>query len=999
MRVAAKQIFLQVCDLDPEVRRKRLEELCGVDQALLQEVERLLRHDSPASVFDSPAPNDNPAAGEDESPVNSETSDEISDRWIGRTVQSYKLLASVGRGGMGEVYRAEDTRLKRPVAVKFLGPHLLRDDGQKRRFLREAQAAAALDHPSICPVYDVGEVEGHPYIVSAFIQGENLADVIRSRGLSATTAIDYAIQIAEGLQAAHRQGIIHRDIKPGNIILASRAGRDPRVKIIDFGLARISGSTELSELGRVIGTAAYIAPEILQGQVIDQRADLWSLGVVLYEMLAGQPPFDAENRERLFYLICHEDPMLLTAVRPSLPDEAARIVAKALEKDRTLRYQHASEIRSDLRGLKRNLKSIQTVAAADSDLEPRVATTGSPPIARAKAASGRSNVAAQSIVAEASTRKPWKLMRGIGFLALPAVLIILGVSVRYGSWQSGPELEMSRLRLTSNSSEAPVSAAAISPDGKYLAYADDTGIYLRVVETGESHLLSSVFSGFATSALSWFPDAIRIVASGTVQGETTSSIWASSILGGAPLKLRDDARGAVVAPNGSQIAFLNGRATEGWLMGFNGQEPRRFLSADEGYFLVSLAWFPDGERLGYLRRGHQTKRSEVSIWSRELKGSRSNIVFADPKLVTFCILSNGRMLVSLADSPVYPRSFDLWEVQTDPQTGQANSRPRRLSNWEGSAVVDISVTADGKRLVYLEGTAQYDVYTAELEGNGLRMKPPQRLTLDDSLDIPQAWTPDGREILFSSDRNGNLDTFKQALDQRTAEAILSGRGDQSDARLSSDGAWILYFDEPIHKRISATEPVTLRRAPFSGGPPQVALTERGFCCIHCSGSKANLCVVDKKVGDDLIFYAFDPVQGMGDELTRIHNPHLHEWQLSPDGSSIALARPEGGGTIRIISMTDKGMRDIRVSEPVDHFFWSSDGKGFYSTTVDTNVVPWAVAGGSHQKLLYIGLDGHVTPLWQFATFAGVYGFPSPDGRYLALGMGRMVANAWMVEGF
>jgi dipeptidyl aminopeptidase/acylaminoacyl peptidase len=359
------------------------------------------------------------------------------------------------------------------------------------------------------------------------------------------------------------------------------------------------------------------------------------------------------------------------------------------------------------------------------------------------------------------------------------------------------------------------------------------------------------------------------------------------------------------------------------------------------------------------------------------------------------------MLVSLADSPVYPRSFDLWEIRTDAQTGQASSSPRRVSNWAGSTLADLSATADGKRLAYLEGTAQYDVYTAEIEGSGFRLNPPQRLTLDDSLDIPQVWTPDGREILFTSDRNGSLDTFKQAVDQKTAEAVLTGPEDQCDARLSPDGAWILYFDQPIHSRISSTEPVTLRRVPFSGGPPQVALKERGFCCVHCNDSKAKaqLCVVDKRVGNELRFYAFDPVQGMGRELTRIHSPILHDWQISPDGSSIAMATPERGGGIRILSLTGKPERIILVNEALDHVLWSADGRGFYATTVDTNMVPWAIAGGSFQKILYIDLDGRSRALWQSVNFSGVYGLPSPDGRYLALGMGRMVSNAWMLENF
>ena len=411
-------------------------------------------------------------------------------------------------------------------------------------------------------MYDVGEIEGHPFIVSAYLAGENLAEAIPKNGLSVSTAIEYAIQIGEGLQAAHQLGIIHRDMKPGNVILASDAEGNVRAKIIDFGLTQIGGASKLTEPGQLLGTAAYICPEILQGKPVDRRADIWSLGVMLYEMLSGRAAFDAENRERLFYVICHEQAEPLTALCPNLPEEAARIVARALEKDRTLRYQHVSEICFDLRRLKRDLKSSDTVIVPETGDDRGFAPIGGvSSAANAKAAGGKSGAAAvpaQPEATGASARRLWN----VGAVALAGILVVLGLVSWYGWRQTAQEPEISRRRLTTSSSEVPVTAAAISPDGKYLAYADDTGIYVRVIETGEKHFLSTVSSGFATSTLSWFPDGIRLAATGTVAEETTSSIWALSILGGAAHKLRDDARGASVSPNGAQIAFLNGNATE-----------------------------------------------------------------------------------------------------------------------------------------------------------------------------------------------------------------------------------------------------------------------------------------------------------------------------------------------------------------------------------------------------------------------------------------------------
>jgi eukaryotic-like serine/threonine-protein kinase len=450
MRPATKQIFFEVCDLDPETRRKRVAELCGNDQELRREVERLLRHDSPESIFDSPAPESGPSAAADDSSF-TVMMDDTPNPWIGRTILGYRLVEPIGQGGMGEVYRAEDTRLKRSVAVKFLASRFLRDDQQKRRFLREAQAAAALDHPSICPVYDVGEIEGRPYIVTAFLEGENLAEVIQSGDLPVATTLDYVIQIAKGLQAAHLRGIVHRDMKPGNVILATGRDGGAQAKIIDFGLARISGSSHLTERGGVVGTAAYIAPEILQGHAIDPRADIWSLGVMLYEMLTSYPPFDAENRERLFYLICNEDAAPLASVRPSLPEEATRIVAKTLQKDREKRYQNVRELLADLKVLRRQIlaegtasPSRQTASAAQPALpaaEPsvpkpaRIASHDALRLHQAPSRIPERPPGAGSVGKQ--TQRSWALVM-FAVVALIAVAVFLEVSVNWEPAASAP---------------------------------------------------------------------------------------------------------------------------------------------------------------------------------------------------------------------------------------------------------------------------------------------------------------------------------------------------------------------------------------------------------------------------------------------------------------------------------------------------------------------------------------------------------------------------------
>jgi len=338
-----KRVFAEVCDLDPEARRKRLERS---SQAVRLAVERLLEHDREESLFDSHWRREEFGEGESVLPK---------DEWIGKTVHWYRIMERIGEGGMGVVYLAEDTRLRRPVAVKFLASHLIRDPRQRRRFMREAETAAALDHPSICKILDVGELDGWPFTVSTYIAGDSLEAAIQCRSLSVGTALEYAIQLAEALKTAHDRGILHRDLKPANVLLAEYPDGNSRAILIDFGLAHMDGRSELTAPGVVIGTAQYVCPEALQGRPLGKQADIWSLGVMIYEMLTGRAPFDASNRERLFYLILNEKPAPPTNLNAVLPAELDRVLGRALNRNLDDRYQDVGSLLEELRAIKNSL--------------------------------------------------------------------------------------------------------------------------------------------------------------------------------------------------------------------------------------------------------------------------------------------------------------------------------------------------------------------------------------------------------------------------------------------------------------------------------------------------------------------------------------------------------------------------------------------------------------------------------------------------------------------
>jgi len=278
----------------------------------------------------------------------------ISMSMVGQTI---KVLAELVRGGMGVVYKAEDTKLERTVALKFLAPHLLEDEEGRARFIREAKAAAALDHPNICTVHEIDEIEGETFIAMAYVEGQSVKQKIKSRPLKLEEALDIAIQTAQGLKAAHQKEIVHRDIKPANLMLTGEG----QLKVMDFGLAQLAERSRLTKTATILGTPAYMSPEQAQRQPTDRRADIWSLGVVIYEMVTGKSPFEGEREHAVLYAIANEDPEPITALRAGLPMELELIVGKALAKDKEERYRHVEEMIVDLRGLSKKLASGKSI--------------------------------------------------------------------------------------------------------------------------------------------------------------------------------------------------------------------------------------------------------------------------------------------------------------------------------------------------------------------------------------------------------------------------------------------------------------------------------------------------------------------------------------------------------------------------------------------------------------------------------------------------------------
>ena len=318
---------------------------------------------------------------------------------IGRTISHYKIIEKLGEGGMGVVYKAEDTKLKRLVALKFLPSSIMASDAEKARFIHEAQAAAALNHPNICTIYEINEIDGQAFIAMEFIEGHSLKEKIEAGPLKLDEALGIAIQVAEGLQAAHEKKITHRDIKPANIMLTTKG----QVKIMDFGLAKLAGRSALTKEGTTLGTVAYMSPEQARGENVDHRTDIWASGVVLYEMITGQLPFKGEYEQAVMYSIMHEEPEPITGLRTGVPMELERIVNKALAKKTSLRYQNIADLLVDLKAL-------------EIQANPSVLSKPSPKV-------------------KPSARKPLLLYGGV------AVLVLLMVAAALFFWPKKPPQE------------------------------------------------------------------------------------------------------------------------------------------------------------------------------------------------------------------------------------------------------------------------------------------------------------------------------------------------------------------------------------------------------------------------------------------------------------------------------------------------------------------------------------------------------------------------------
>jgi Tol biopolymer transport system component len=873
----------------------------------------------------------------------------------GTKLGPYEIVASIGAGGMGEVYRARDPRLGREVAIKVLPAYLCRDPDRLRRFEQEARAAGALNHPNILAVYDVGTHDGAPYLVTELLEGTTLRDRLGGGGLPARKAVEYAVQIAQGLAAAHDKGIVHRDLKPENIFVC----RDGRSKILDFGLAKltapeagdatVTGLEAVDETGKgvVLGTAGYMSPEQVRGEKADARSDIFSFGVVLYEALSGQRAFAGRSAADRASAILKEDPPDLRATGRNVPPAVERIVRHCLEKSPGERFQSARDLAFHLE-----------TAPPDSE-------TGA---AVPRVAQKRRTLSAGWVI------------------ACLAILAAAGA----GWWSRGrlqaDHGDVRFLRLTdfAGLEESP----AFSPDGKSVAFvSDSTGsrqIWIRLLAGGPP--LQITHDAVEHLDPRWSQDSAAIIYfTPPPEGNAQGTLWEVPALGGAPRRLISSMSGADVSRDGRRLTFfrLNGQQMELVVSDRDGLNAKVVMQAAVSFSYRQPRWSPDDGSIAYLH-SRQNWADDVYLvpsaggsvrqvtddntlmsglaWvadgSRLLYSSaRGSTVLYLPTMHLWTISRAGKDLRQLTfgesgdENPDVDREgrivvsrrhmrFDIWKFPVDGDPADNVRRAVRITHQTGH-VQTPTLSPNDREMAYLSDNGGHgNLWVMELEGGETHQITYEK---DSStvMGVP-IWSPDGNSITFATNSPSKLGRgVGYWLIHPDGSGLHLTIPEGAWATWSGDSKWLYYADSSPFRE---TGSYRLMKSPVDGGSAVVVRSDNARGPALAPDGSALYYVVPLENLNGLLDYELRvarPEDGPSKLLAHISGERVPIWQglhpvISRDGKWLVLplddgqgtniwVLPTGGGVLRRI--TDFGQKRTFIARRVS---WSSDGKWVFA---------------------------------------------------------------------
>jgi eukaryotic-like serine/threonine-protein kinase len=702
----------------------------------------------------------------------------VVENMVGQTVSHYRVLEHLGGGGMGIVYKAEDIKLGRNVALKFLPESAMNDPAARARFEREARAACALNHPNICTIYEVDEAGGVPFISMELLEGKPLRDRIGAGPLLLDEILSLGSQIAEALDAAHQRGVLHRDIKPANIFVMPRG----QAKILDFGLAKLvervpvghdnttqttlrPDEANLTNPGTAIGTIAYMSPEQVRGEDLDARTDLFSLGVVLYEMATGRQPFAGSTSGLVFDSILNRAPTAPVRLNPQLPDEFERILNKALEKDRNLRYQSAGDLRADLERLKRDSSGSRPVLVAGT---PGLGAANPAPASSLNSAA----LAPDHSDSPAGPRRRSSVIIGVAILFVlvalaAAAVFFLGRSRKTLANTAFRNIKISRLTTSGN-----IQLAALSPDSRYIAYVINEhgrqSLWIRQVAAA-SAVQVQAGSDFEYESVSFSPDGNFLDYYGSKPNEAYDSVYRVPVLGGTPRQLLAGISSSFThSPDGSHVVYVKNdlehseSRIEMGQMDTPGESllTGRKITKDYGPFL-GIDWSPDGKKLAVLTWGPDSAGltamllqvsvpdgTQAPLRSRHWRGITSFQWLPDGSGLFLSALEKTGAISQLWIAP-YP-----------------SGEVRRVSN-DLSEYSSVALAADGRTATVVQKDEIANLWVAPVSApDNASQITSGRTDGNNGL----AWTRDGH-IVYMSNPNGNWDVWSVDEDGKNAHAL------------------------------------------------------------------------------------------------------------------------------------------------------------------------------------------------------------------------------------